>query len=64
MISGLARISLHRALGDLFALRHHDHRIAQPTDQVHVVLDDEEGVAELRFIRSILAGKVLQQRAC
>ena len=63
MIAGLARISAHRALGDLLALRHHDHRVAEPADQVHVVLDDEEGVAELAVHALDIGGEVLQQRA-
>ena len=63
MICGIGADLGHRALGDHLALRHDDHRVAEPADQVHVVLDDEEGVAELPVHPLDIGGKVLQQRA-
>ncbi|MPL73685.1 hypothetical protein SDC9_19491 [bioreactor metagenome] len=45
------RLVLHdgvgRALGQNLALGHHDHRIAEPADEIHVVLDHAEGIAAL-----------------
>ena len=34
-----------RALGQVAALGHHDHRVAEPRDHVHVMLDQQEGHA-------------------
>ena len=35
------------ALGQHRALHHHDHRVAEPGDELHVVLDHAEGIAAL-----------------
>jgi hypothetical protein len=62
MISGFGADLGHGAFGDDAPGGHHDHRIAQLADEIHVVLDDEEGVAELAVHALDVLGQALEQR--
>src|SRR5207245_8187483 len=50
-----------RALGDLLAVVEHEHRFAQAHDDLHVVLDEQDGLALLAQAAPV-PGQVVQQR--
>src|SRR6056297_1255187 len=54
---------LDRALGEHAARSHHDHRIAEPGDEIHVVLDDAEGVSALAVETDDRVGDGVEKRA-
>ena len=49
-------------LGKLFTLAHDDHRVAEAHDQIHVVLDEEEGYSFFFAELSYMVYELLHER--